>query len=736
LLKNRILAGWIIAFTIGVGIGLYFNGYIRIALFATIGVLCGVMIAAHRFYTYDLKKVATICMITILGMAYSAIYTVFVFSGSGEYVDKEDTLTAKVTDIGIYAEGGYYDISVKKSDLGLGKGTGVRLYYTEVFKETNTGRTISIKRGDTLSCTVKYNKHNSNRLYSKNIYVIAEGSIDSVITGSGFFYNLREKSEEVTDNLFKDYTDEVGAISKTLIVGETADMDSYVYELFRNGGVSHLLVISGLHITIIVMSLYGLLEFFTVRRQLRSVICLFVLIAYAFFVGFSPSVSRAVIMTGIMLLCMLATRRADSITSLFLALFILLLINPFNLFSIGLGLSFLSCLGILILSPYIMRPVNGRAIKIKKVLRILLTPLIYTLAASIFTFPILLAFSNSVSYISPLINLFITPLYTYLLIILIPCITLFAVIGSGEVVLAFIPGKIITYSYQLLDRLYESDTGSFSSYIPYMILPLLFALAAILALCLLRRRKMFIALGIFSLCFMASITFCIINFKIQSDKSIITVLNDSYTYKSLFIADESENIYFELGGKRSNISTVYKHGYCRLDYYVMNDVTGTDIVKLESALAQINIKTIYIPDKGQDKIDLYKKIKLLANRHNCDIIKFDTTLFDNIGNATVIVKNKRDNALSASFIATISKSGQSIRVYGGKPIDSITEYGYSSVVIILESFDSTDYNMKSDYRCIKLSDENNTNDKTSYLYDKYLQILLKNKAIEVDLNEP
>jgi ComEC/Rec2-related protein len=360
-----------------------------------------------------------------------------------------------VEDVGSYTDGGYYDIKIKESGAGLWSGTGVRLYYAGSVTDEKTGREISVRRGDVLTCDINYKMHTNNALFAKSIDLTAQGSIKSVTQGDGFFYNLRKDTEELTGRLFADYPDEVGGVAKTLIIGETADMDSYVYGLFRNAGLSHLLVISGLHITIIVMSLYSLLEFLTVRRQVRSIVCILVLIAYSAFVVFSPSVSRATIMTGVMLLLSLFLRRTDSITSLFFALLLLLIINPYNLASISLELSFLSCLGILILSPYLMRPVSGGRVKLKKVGLSLLSPLIYSVAAAVFTFPVSLVF-DTVSYITPITNLFITPLYTCLLILLIPCLLLFALLGSGAAVFAFVPGGIMEYSILLLKKLYQA----------------------------------------------------------------------------------------------------------------------------------------------------------------------------------------------------------------------------------------------------------------------------------------
>lgn len=746
MLKNRVLAGWIIAFTIGVGIGLYTDGKIRVLLFALIGVLCGLALAAHRFHIQQ-KKVYIIGIIILCGMTYSSAYTSFVFTGSGCYDDVADEVVAKVEDIGCYAEGGYLDISITESNLGVEKGTGVRFYYNGTLTDA-ANKEISIVRGDSVSCTITYHKHDSNSLYAKNIALTAVGTMNSLTMGEGFFYQLRERSESEIDSMFEGFPDEVAAIAKTLVIGETTETDSYVYEMYRNAGISHLLVISGLQITLIVMSLFSLLEFLTVPKKVRSVLCLFVLLGYAFFIGFTPSVSRAAIMTGIMLLCMLVTRRADSITSLFLALFVLLLWNPYNIFSVGLGLSFLSCLAILIISPYLSRPISGKAIKLKKTVRFLLTPLLFSLAATIFTFPVIFTTFDSISYISPLTNLFITPLYTYLLIFLIPCILLFSIIQSGAILFSYIPGKIIEYSYHLLEKLYEADIGSFSSSIPYMIIPLLFAVAIILTFCLLRRRKMFIAVGILSLCFLTSIALCIANFKEQCENTTITALHDSFAYQSLFIADSGESMYIELGGKRSDISTVYQHGYCRLDYYVMDGITKAKIILLENALAEVNIATVYVPMPQSDEKELYNQIKVLAKRRNCVIIEYGFYTSFRVGNSSVTIRSGSD-ILSESFVATVKTNRKSIRIYGGTAINSYpsqsTESGYSDVVIMMNSFDSANIyeGILCKYRCIKSTEENALPDSRvgietifDYTESSSVLITMNEETVEVNLDEP
>lgn len=742
MLKNRLLAGCILAFTVGTGIGLYLNGKIRIAAFVLFGVLCGLSLAVHCFFALKTKKLFVLSLLILAGLAYSAAYSVVVFSGSASYDRKTDTITASVDDVGSYADGGYFDITVKESKAGVESGTGVRLYYLGAVTDKNTGTEITVRRGDTLTCTLKYKKHTNNSLYAKSISLTAQGTADSVSTGDGFFYDLRKDTEDLTGRLFADYPSEVGGIAKTLIVGETADIDPYVYGLFRNAGLAHLLVISGLHITIIVMSLYSLLEFLTVRRQIRSIVCLLVLLAYAFFVGFSPSVSRAAIMTGIMLLLSLAVRRTDSITSLFLALAVLLLINPYNIASISLGLSFLSCLGILIMSPYLMRPQTGKRTKLKKLLMALASPLIYALAATVFTFPVSLVF-DSVSYITPVTNLFITPFYTYLLIILIPCLLLFAIIGSGAAVLAFIPGVITKYSAELLRVLYQADIGSFSTHIPYMFLPLIFSLAVILSLCFLRHKKMYIIAGVLSFCFIASTAFCIFNFNSQCEKTSVTALEDSSGYKSLFIGDSGESLYVDLGGKKSGIKTVFSHGYSKLDCYVMNSISEQDYIKLEDALTQINIKSVYIPETRASNVEtdgIIEKIKVLANDRGCDIINFNNAIYKYTGYSSVEIKRGGESALTESLVVKIKRDGRSVAVYVGLRTGNKYDYGGSDTAILLSSFEKpykdiycTDYCMKINGEKADESVKGNIHD---YSSTDYIRVTIKDRTAEVSTDEP
>jgi uncharacterized membrane protein YphA (DoxX/SURF4 family) len=87
-LKNRPLAGCVLAFSIGIGTGIYLDGKIRVTAFALFGVLCGLLLAAHYFFKRKTKKLAALSLLMFCGLAYAAVYNAVVFSVSRRTAEK------------------------------------------------------------------------------------------------------------------------------------------------------------------------------------------------------------------------------------------------------------------------------------------------------------------------------------------------------------------------------------------------------------------------------------------------------------------------------------------------------------------------------------------------------------------------------------------------------------------------------------------------------------------------
>lgn len=148
---------------------------------------------------------------------------------------------------------------------------------------------------------------------------------------------------------------EPAALVKSLCLGDRSVLSGAIKDDFRACGVSHLLVVSGLHLSMIAGAVQALLRLLRCRRRPAAVITMLAVIAFMLLVGFTPSVKRAGVMLLVLLAGELFRREADGLNSLGLALLLIGLLDPYMVWDIGLQLSAGSTAGILLLYPRMQR---------------------------------------------------------------------------------------------------------------------------------------------------------------------------------------------------------------------------------------------------------------------------------------------------------------------------------------------------------------------------------------------
>jgi len=179
-----------------------------------------------------------------------------------------------------------------------------------------------------------------NIQYRMNATLVSTGG--TTITIRGVTNNLKNKLIEIFDNSLPPAE---SGILKAMLLGDRTGIDERIAELYRAGGIYHILAISGMHITAIAF----FLDFLFKKRlgNVNSGMLTFVILSiYAVFTGLSLSVTRAVIMFGVFAIGKVLRRKNDLLSSTALAACILLVINPFNLWDGGFLLSFSSVFGI------------------------------------------------------------------------------------------------------------------------------------------------------------------------------------------------------------------------------------------------------------------------------------------------------------------------------------------------------------------------------------------------------
>ena len=154
-------------------------------------------------------------------------------------------------------------------------------------------------------------------------------------------------------NTLKKRTDfQTGAFLTALITGEREELDGNTRLNFSRIGISHVLALSGMHLAILSMALTKLLMIVGVDKKIRTcMICAFT-ICYMALTGFSPSVFRAGVMLLIAGALYLLARSSDSITSLFIAVTVIVICTPHAVFDLSLWLSAFATLGVIVFAEY------------------------------------------------------------------------------------------------------------------------------------------------------------------------------------------------------------------------------------------------------------------------------------------------------------------------------------------------------------------------------------------------
>ena len=144
---------------------------------------------------------------------------------------------------------------------------------------------------------------------------------------------------------------EAGKVAAALLLGTRDHLSGDTTLHFRRAGVSHLLALSGLHVSILIAALELLLRTLSCPKRIRMISVFVISFGYLFFTGASPSIARAVLMLGVLTLGYYWKTDYDSFTSVSVVLALLLLISPNAVLDMGMWLSFVAAASILIFLP-------------------------------------------------------------------------------------------------------------------------------------------------------------------------------------------------------------------------------------------------------------------------------------------------------------------------------------------------------------------------------------------------
>ena len=221
-------------------------------------------------------------------------------------------------------------------------------------------------------------------------------------------------------------------LPSSLLLGDKTYLSDQARRDFTRAGASHLLAISGLHLTLLFGMLGGLLLLVGVPKKIRAILLSAGMVGYLILLGFPPSATRAAIMLGMTYLAYLLSARADSVTSLGLAGALILAVTPYAVADAGFWMSFLATLGIVTVMPTLQnrleRPSRKETLTWWSLIRSDLLRGLATvcvgLVAMSFTVFVVAVVIGEIGVLAPLSTLLLTPLCAAVMALSAVCLPL------------------------------------------------------------------------------------------------------------------------------------------------------------------------------------------------------------------------------------------------------------------------------------------------------------------------
>jgi competence protein ComEC len=235
------------------------------------------------------------------------------------------------------------------------------------------------------------------------------GHSDSSLTK--FFRGLFKIKTKIRHNLIKNFPQNESDFIRALILGDKGTVSQDLRTAFSRTGTSHVISISGLHLSIMTVFMFNIFLALGFWRKHATVATIFMLFLFLVFIGPIAPLVRSVIMSILFLISMSSGKVFRNTRIITYAATIMLILNPLLLrYDIGFELSYLALLGIMLFKPtldYLLRKIH-----IPKIINDMITT---TLSAQILTLPIIISNFKIISIVAPLVNPLVLFLFPVLL---------------------------------------------------------------------------------------------------------------------------------------------------------------------------------------------------------------------------------------------------------------------------------------------------------------------------------
>lgn len=272
----------------------------------------------------------------------------------------------------------------------------------------------SIKYGDSLYIEGEFKQPEEARNYkgynykqylkTKKIIETVELEKVKILKSSNgsFIHNIQKY---IRDTINGTLTDEEGNLLLAILLGDKDKLSEDIQESFKTSNLSHMLAVSGAHVSYIILGLTYVLQNSIIGKKNGKIVCIIFLLAFMAITNFTPSVTRACIMAILTLFSSIIYRKSDVYTNISVAALITLIFNPYSLLDLGFQLSYGGTIGIIIFIKRIQEKKSN-----SKVINYIKQMALVSIYANIIIIPIMMYHFNTVSFTFIISNIMASPI--------------------------------------------------------------------------------------------------------------------------------------------------------------------------------------------------------------------------------------------------------------------------------------------------------------------------------------
>ena len=272
----------------------------------------------------------------------------------------------------------------------------------------------SIKYGDSLYIEGEFKQPEEARNYkgynykqylkTKKIIGTVELEKAKILKSSNgsFIHNIQKY---IKDTINGTLTDEEGNLLLAILLGDKDKLSEDIQESFKTSNLSHMLAVSGAHVSYIILGLTYVLQNSIIGKKNGKIVCIIFLLAFMAITNFTPSVTRACIMAILTLFSSIIYRKSDVYTNISVAALITLIFNPYSLLDLGFQLSYGGTIGIIIFIKRIQEKKSN-----SKVINYIKQMALVSIYANIIIIPIMMYHFNTVSFTFIISNIMASPI--------------------------------------------------------------------------------------------------------------------------------------------------------------------------------------------------------------------------------------------------------------------------------------------------------------------------------------